>query len=303
MDTGINSNNLPLKIGLLLVALTWFFFTFGEFTQAVLYNASSQSGFWLLFTETAGVIGLAFRTTVGFVAIITILLYFFKRDLSRPEAIMSLRWILLGEAIYWLSFLPSGVWGMLSITSISSVSFNLGWLIEMGIPCMVGSILIPMVLIKLFLELNPRKTARGAIKWGLISGTTYIFVLWLNNASNWIYAVMVKGTGYISNYPLNLLSFILTTIGLLLLTLYSAYFSKKSLGINNLRKLDFKRVGAIITALGLYFVAIYIMWIFFGSVGGWGAWYQWFLGHNMDLWILSLPLVGVPLLFIENDRP
>ena len=107
MDTGINSNNLPLKIGLLLVALTWFFFTFGEFTQAVLYNASSQSGFWLLFTETAGVIGLAFRTTVGFVAIITILLYFFKRDLSRPEAIMSLRWILLGEAIYWLSFLPS----------------------------------------------------------------------------------------------------------------------------------------------------------------------------------------------------
>jgi hypothetical protein len=43
------------------------------------------------------------------------------------------------------------------------------------------------------------------------------------------------------------------------------------------------------------------MWVFFGSVGGWGAWYQWFLGHNLDLWVLSLPLVGVPLLFREKQ--
>jgi len=42
---------------------------------------------------------------------------------------------------------------------------------------------------------------------------------------------------------------------------------------------------------------IYVMWVLFGSVGGWGPWYQWFLGHNMDLWVMALPAAGVPLLF------
>jgi hypothetical protein len=44
------------------------------------------------------------------------------------------------------------------------------------------------------------------------------------------------------------------------------------------------------------------MWIFFGSVGGWGACYQWFLGHNLDLWVLCLPLVGVPLLLTKKKE-
>jgi hypothetical protein len=154
------------------------------------------------------------------------------------------------------------------------------------------------VLAKLFFELNPQKPARGAIKWGLISGTVYLFVFWLNNAGIWIGTVITKGIDYVSLYPLNLFSFAITTIGLLLLTLYVAYFSKKSFGEEILTKLNLKKIGIIIATLGLYLNGILLLWLFFGSVGGWSTWYSWFLGHGyVAMWFLSLPLVALPLLF------
>ena len=96
-------------------------------------------------------------------------------------------------------------------------------------PGLAEVILIPVVLVKLFFELNPNKPAANQIKWGLIAGTAYIFVFWLNNAGEWIAAVAGKGVGYITQYPLNMFSFTLTTIGLFLLVYYAAYFSKKSI--------------------------------------------------------------------------
>jgi hypothetical protein len=289
---GNSSSNYLIKTGLLAVALTWFLFTFYQFPKAAINIG--QMNFWVFLTDTAGVIGLGFRTVASFFAVITILFFIFKRDLSKPEAMMSVRWIILGEAIAIFTLFPSGIWGMLSVD-------RLGFLIETGIPCLVESILLPIVLIKLFFELNPNKAERRAIKWGMITGTAYIFVFWLNNTVNWVYALMQKGTEYITSYPLNMLSFALTTIGLLALTVYAAYFTKKSSVIETIQKLDFRRVGAIVTALGLYFVTIYLLWIYLGSIGGWGAWYAWFLGHNMDLWLMSLPMAGVPLLLHHQE--
>ncbi len=43
------------------------------------------------------------------------------------------------------------------------------------------------------------------------------------------------------------------------------------------------------------------MWLSLGSVGGWSDWYAWFLGHNMELWMMAIPLVGVPLLFKKSS--
>jgi hypothetical protein len=191
---------------------------------------------------------------------------------------------------------------MTGITGITGANFDLGFVIETGIPCLMESIVIPVVLVKLFFELNPKKPASGAIKWGLISGTAYVFVFWLNNTCNWIAAIMEKGMDYVLFYPANLLSFALTSVGLLALTVAAAYVSKKSIGTESLNKLNLRRIGALVIALGLYFDAIYLLFVFFGTVGGWGTWYAWFLGHNADLWVLSLPLVGVPLLF-ERQAP
>jgi hypothetical protein len=152
-------------------------------------------------------------------------------------------------------------------------------------------------LLKLSFELSPNKPLKGAIKWALISGAVYIFAFWLNNTGNWIAALMDKGTDYIMLYPANMFSFLFSTVGLLLLGFYATYFAKKSIGTESLEKLNLRIVGAIITIVGLYFGIHYVMYIFLGAVGGWGTWYAWMLGHNLDLWAMALPLLGLPIMF------
>ena len=295
MDT---RRNWPLWVGLLLVSLSWFSYMLYEFANGVI-NRGPLTVFFILVTDVPGCIGLGFRTAAGFIAVVTVLLYIVKKDLSKPEALMTVRLVVLFEAGYWfLSFFMSGVWGLMGLAD-PSVAFGsvLLMTIENTLPCLVQSIGLVAVLVKLFLELSPNKPAKNAIKWGLIAGTFYVFVFWLNNTGNWVAALVDKGTDYIILYPANLFSFLFTTVGLLLLALYAAYFSKKSIGTESFAKLNVHKVGVIVTLVGLYFGVHYVMWIFLGSVGGWGTWYAWIMGHNLDLWAMSLPFVGLPLLF------
>jgi hypothetical protein len=280
-----------IRTGLFLTAFAWFSFSFYEFTNSLLHNVHPSSEnpvwSWLLLQETGGCVGLGLRAAGGLVAVIISLFYLLRRDLSETEVLMSLRLIVIFEASYWLSFLfaisPRG------FTDLSS-------LIENNLPVMVQSIVLPIVLVVLFFNLAPKKATTGGLKWGLISGTIYIFVFWLNNAGNWIAATMIKGVDYLTMYPANLFSFLLTVFGLLLLTFYTAYFAKKTIAEHDITKINLRTVGFIITAFGLYFDIIYVMFLSLGAVGGWGMWYAWFTGHNLDLWLMALPFIGLPLL-------
>jgi hypothetical protein len=292
-----------LRLGVFLVSLSWFSYMLYEFANGVI-NRGPLTVFFILVTDVPACIGIGFRTAAGFIALVTVLFYLLRRDLSKPEALMALRLVVLFEAGYWfLSFFMSGVMG-LALFSGSSEFFG-GFLlmtIENTVPCFVQSIGLAGVLVKLFLELSSNKPAKNAIKWGLIVGTFYVFVFWLNNTGNWMTAIVEKGTDYVLLYPANLFSFVLTTVGLLLLALYTTYFSRKSIGTESLAKLNMHTVGVIVTLVGLYFGVHYVMWIFLGSVGGWGTWYAWIMGHNLDLWAMSLPFVGLPLLFRRQSQ-
>ena len=294
----------PLKIGLLIVTIAYFLFTLhATFTISWIGEWERLSGsisFWIFITDVSGYIGIVFRFVASIIAIATIFFYFAKRGLSAPMMLKVLRWILVLEAIYWLGLLMSGIWGVmpLSVTNnVLTLQFDLNLLITTGIPCLVSSIAIPVALFKLAVKLGSNKPMKDVIKWGLIAGTIYVFVFWLNNTCMWIFTVMSKGNEYLMAYPENLLSFGLTTIGLLALAIFTAYFTKKSVGTETWEKLKLRTLGAIIVALGLYFLWNYLTWIFFGGDHLWSDWYAWFLGHNLDLWMLSLPLVGLPLLF------
>jgi hypothetical protein len=294
----------PLKIGLLMVSISYFLFTFhAAFTLSWIgewERSSSSFSFWIFITDVSGYIGIIFRFIASIIAIATIIVYFTKRDLSAPMTLKVLRWILVLEAIYWLGLLVSGVWGVIPLNvtdNVLSIQFDLNLLVTTGIPCLVSSIAIPFTLFKLASKLNYNKPMKDAIKWGLIAGTIYVFVFWLSNTCMWIFTVMSKGVEYLIAYPENLLSFGLTTFGLFILAIFTAYFTKKSVETETLEKLKLKALGAIIAALGLYFLWNYLTWIFFGVNQLWSDWYAWFLGHNLDLWLLSLPLVGLPLLF------
>jgi hypothetical protein len=283
------------RTGLLIVALTWFLFTFYQFIKGA-FNIFKGT-FWIELTDTAGVIGLGFRAVAGFIAVITLLFFIFRKDLSKSETMMSLRWIVLGEAVCFLSLFLVVIWGLDIFSQFGLEEFGFTFFIGSTIPVLFESVVIPFVLVKLFFALNPKKSISNVVKWSLISGTVYIFMVWFNNATGWIVAVLGQGIEYVTLYPANMFSFVLTTVGLLVLGFYAAYFTRKSINKEQLEKINLSKVGVIITSLGLYFLIIYVMWLVFGSVGGWSDWYAWFLGHNVELWMMSLPLVGIPLLF------
>jgi hypothetical protein len=298
----------PLKIGLLIVVISYFLFTLHAlFTLQWIgeWNYLTGSFSFTIFVEdVSATIGLVFRFTASIIALAAIIFYFAKKNLSKPAAYKVLRVILVFEAIYWLGLLTTGIMSvrglvLMGLGNLPIISL-LSSLTLSVIPSLVESIVLPIALFIFASKLNPNKPVKKTIKWGLITGTIYIIVFWLTNTSMWVATVMQKGTGYLTSYPENLLSFILTTIGLLALAIYTAYFAKKSNEAETLQELNLKTIGAIITALGMYFLWNYLTWIFFGGNYLWSVWYAWFLGHNMDLWMLSLPLLGLPLLFTNR---
>jgi hypothetical protein len=66
------------------------------------------------------------------------------------------------------------------------------------------------------------------IKWASITGALYILLFCISNTNNWQCAINVKGMKYLTAHPKNTLNFALTTVGLLALTIYAAYFTTKS---------------------------------------------------------------------------
>jgi hypothetical protein len=55
-----------------------------------------------------------------------------------------------------------------------------------------------------------------------------------------------------------------------------------------------------VTLFGLYYLWNYLTWIFFGNDQLWSDWYSLLLGHNMNLWLLSLPIVGIDLIIGDS---
>jgi hypothetical protein len=301
----------PLKIGFLIVAVAYFLFTFhAMFTLSWVGEWESFNGSLrlIIFAEDiSAAIGVAFRLVASAVALGGVILYLVRKGLPTQRIKRLVRVVLFGEAIYWLGLLTTAV---LTLTStfgftiwrvnghISTLPLFVSLLIY-EIPLLIESIVIPAVLFKLSHELKANKPVNQAIRWALIAGTIYVLVFWLTSTTIWISTVLRQGIQYLTTYPENLLSFTLTSFGMLALTIFTAYFAKKSMGTENVEKLDIPTVGAIITVLGLYYLWNYLSWVLFGKAETWSYWYLWFLG-NLNLWLLSIPTVGLPLLFYQK---
>jgi hypothetical protein len=298
----------PLKIGLFVVSIAYFLFTLHAlFTLSWIgeweYLGGGSASFWIFITDVSAYFGLIFRFLASLIGIVAIIFYFAKKGLPESTTFKFLKGILVLEALYWVPLFLSGLMGSLPVdlSGFGATGLSLSLLITTGTPCLVSSIAIPVALFKLASKLKPKKPQKEAVKWGLVAGTLYVFVFWLNNMGMWLSMLLTKGTEYFSTYPENMLSFILTLYGLPVLVAFTAYFAGKSIaaGTGTFEKLNPRSLGALIIALGLYFLWNYLAWIFFG---GWSDWYAWFLGHNLDLWMLSLPLVGLPLLFKRSTH-
>ena len=286
-----NKSQWAFKIGLFIVVLTWFSLTMYKFGTTVL-NLTDVP-----FTDMPGSVGFGFRAAASFMALIITLFYLVKRDLSTSEVITSFRWIVLLEAAYWMLFLPAAIWGFDFQSVLYSREF---FILEAGLPCLVEALVMPTVLVVLFFKLSPNKPAQAAIKWALIAAAAYLFVFWFNYTSQWWSEIFLSGTDFLSKSMLYSFEFAITVGGLLLIAVYAAVYAKNHFGTKTLSSLNLRKAGIIVTSLGLYFDAIWIAWLVFGNVGPLTVWPTFSVLHNVDLWMVSLPLVGLPLLLSKN---
>lgn len=304
----------PLKIGLLLVSVVFFLFTLhGLLTLEWIGEWEYFTGeyaFWIFITDVSSAIGLVIRFVGSLVAVLTVGYYFVKKQATTKTVYRLFKIVLIAEAFYWFTFITSGFWGISPIFSLilgnttsqlTGLSLTIQWLTSMGLPCLFEAIALPLALFKIVFNLNPKKAQTTAIKWGVIAGTFYIFTWWLNNSGMWIFTIVDEGTNYLTAYPENMISFIFTLFGLAALGVFSAVSAKKAFGTGKIEDLNHKTWGTIIIVSGFYFLWNYLTWIFFGRPEIWSQWYAWFMGHNLDLWALSLPLFGLPLLFNKKS--
>jgi hypothetical protein len=259
-------------------------FTFWEYLQ---YNISISASVALVI----GSFGLALRVFASILAFITVI-YCLKNHRSRTLSFVSL--ILVFEAIYVISYGFNGFDGL----EIG----DLVLIVQSSINCIIGAIIVPIPLLVLSRKIKTENTD-AIIKWGFISGFAYIFMLWFRFVSNWI-AVLIQteayhnflpgyGLEYIFNYPINLISFLTTLFGLPLLAFYFIKTDKKDLS-----KI-LSKIGWILTLLGFYFYFLFMLYNYGSSVliSEASIWSWFFTGHNYDLWMISLPVLGIPLTF------
>ena len=292
----------PLKIGLLTVTVAYFLFNLhtmltlewiGEWARTPGAFNTIQ-----LIEDINATIGNSFRMAGSVIAIVALVIYFVKKSFSKNKSYLIARVVLVFEGIYWLGLLASGASGVFRVfTSSRSLTYSLGYVL----PAVLESTIVPITLIIFAYKLSPKKPINNSIKWGFISGTVLVFVYWLLNTGIWALVLPVKGTEYLT-YPYMMVAFISTALGLLALTVYSVYATRTRSRTESLQELNLKPVGIIILGLGLFYLWNYLTWIFFGGDHVWSSWYAWLLGHNMDLWMLSLPLVGLPLLFNTKSK-
>jgi hypothetical protein len=297
-----------LKLAIITIAVAYFLFNLH--TMATL----EWIGEWArtpgrintiqLIEDLNATIGNSFRMAGSAIAIAALIYYFVKKGISKNRSFLVLRVVLVFEAIYWFGLLSSGASGVFRVLSGShSLTISLGYVL----PAVLESTIVPIILLILAYKLSPNKPMKDPIKWSLISGTVLVFVYWVLNTGIWALALQsyqktlayppIKGTQYLTTYPFMMVAFLSTVVGLLALTLYAVYATKKLSGTENLQSLNLRPIGIIILGLGLFYLWNYLTWIFFGGDYVWSSWFTWLLGHNMDLWMLSFSLIGIPLLF------
>ena len=304
----LKDNKTMYKIGLLAVIISYLLFTAYWFYKSptwIVYAYPYELNTYLI-VDIASTVGLGFRVVAGLIAMWVAFSLFQGKTAS--SLVKPIGLVVLFEALFLLTFLPSAVLG-----------FELGglfFIIESAIPCLVLSILLPVCLFKLKSKLTQSINHHGeAIKWTCITGVSYIFVFWLNFTAQWIgtiiqpenwsstypgydisgFAYPGYGINYIIDYPLNLFSFLLTSIGLISLTIFLAWSVYPT--IRDPSKLpNPRKLGVVLTLLGAYFIIVILFFIVFGHVGGRSMWTMWFIYNNLDLWCVSLPALGVPLM-------
>jgi hypothetical protein len=300
-----NTASLSVRVALTIVLSAWLLYTGYWFVKSTNWWPLESSVDLVL--AIVGTVGLGFRIGAVSSAILAFASYLKGKETS--NVLRYVRFALLLETPYFLSFIPSAVFGFaagsgLALGYHTLTEGGLWFIFETAIPTLVESIIMPASLLKLRSKLKSSQSRSEITKWACITGLSYLVVFWLTYLTQWIATFLQPasyasaypgyGLGYVLDYPLNTFTFILTGVGLPLLIAFFVWSSLPAMRNSNLR-LDLRNLGLTITLLGAYFITVVAVFAIFGAVGGASIWIIFFMFNNPDLWCITLPILGIPL--------
>ena len=315
----MNTRETLVKMGLFIVLFSWLIYMLYWFVKGLSWIPLSVNYTLLIdfLTEGAGTLGFIFRIGVISLAIWALITFLRKREISKVMKLVGAALVL--EALYFLCFIPSAILGFQTGLGLagghslpSGESGGLWFFVETAIPTLAEAVIMPLSLLKLRSKLTPNaKFSKGTFKWITVVGVCYFIVFWLTYFTQWIATIIQPaslasdpsyagyGINYVLQYPLNMFTFILTAIGLPLLTVFFVWSMQPAMR-NPDTPLDYRKLGATLTLLGGYFIIVIALFFMFGYVGGASIWIVFFIFNSADLWCVALPALGIPLMLLKK---
>jgi len=313
----MNDRKSLVKVGLFIVLFSWLLFTVYWFFKGLIWIPQSVNYTLLIdfLTEGAGTLGFILRIGAVTLAILALVNFLKKEEISKVMKFVSFALVL--EALYFLCFTPSAILGFQAglglaggHTLTSGESGGLWFFVETAIPTLVEAIIMPISLLKLRSKLTPdAKFSKETFKWISVVGVCYFIVFWLTYLTQWIASFIQPeslaslyagyGINYIIEYPLNMFTFLLTAVGLPLLAVFFVWSTLPAMR-NPDTSLDLRKIGVTLTLLGGYFITIIALFYIFRYVGGPSIWIVFFMFNNADLWCVTLPALGIPLILLKK---
>lgn len=301
-------------------ALCWIFqsFMWGyEITSNFSFYASLLKEPWwvVLFysSELGGVVCTSLRFIAGIFALYSIILFLRDGKTFTPRVKKNVCRALAFEAGYYLALTPSVILGFVHPLFAEKLWYfnstpGIPVLLVSGVACLFMVIVIPQALLRLRRRIVNDFPREEIVKWICITGVSYLFVVfWFNYSLSWI-ATTVPWTERaqpgisILFEPMSLVSFAATIIGLLLIALWAFFFTL--LAIKKLNAgISLKRIGAVVTAFGSYFILVSALYLVAGGFAGRPTvWHEMVVPHNPDLWCVTFLLLGFRLMLIRSER-
>ena len=257
-------------------------------------------------SELGGTIGGILRSIGSGFALYLALHYLKKGNIAFPKIKQTVVAALLLEAGFYLFLIPTVILGFaypltngtlwyFEVTPVPEVFF------VAGVACLALVAVIPFVLIKLSTKIIQGSSKQEIVKWSLIVGVSYLFVVfWFDALMQWVGMVASFGSNLLFD-PLNFAGFLFSAVGLFLiasLALASVFpvIKKKT------STLRIRRVGLVMVLFGSYFVfGILIYFLAGGFAERPFAWYEIIVPHNSYLWCVVFLFTGIP--FLKKQTP
>jgi hypothetical protein len=301
-----------------IIGLNW---SIALTSDQYIYHELSKGPWWwmIVYYGSEGIsftVGGVLRAVAGVLAFYSAFLFWIKKESVLSQIKGKVSTALLLEGCYFLSFIPA----IVAAFSYYLTTENLYYfdhtpgsilLYVTGIPFLMMVIVIPPLLFKLRSKIKQVSPSQGIIKWSCLTSVSYLFVVfWLSYSMSWL-GNMVPYSRSQGQYglsfllePINLASFVLTVFGLFLIAILGLMFTlpairKRPIG------LSLRRIGAIMTAFGGYFVFSIFYYYLTGEYAAHpNVWYE-IIGpfHNPNLlWCVTFLFLGLALLTSRKSR-